>query len=122
MTVLNMYGANTISSFAPQHHPLGGKLEADDCLVGTLGAQGPCRNIAHAGEVGRMLVLTRRLGEAIMIGDDIEVTVLASDGSKVKLGIHAPSEVPVHRREVYIEIKSQREPPVRAASRRGRAR
>jgi carbon storage regulator len=54
-----------------------------------------------------MLVLTRRIGEAIMIGDQIEVTVLSSDGMKVRLGIGAPSEVPVHRREIYLEIKTK---------------
>ena len=57
-----------------------------------------------------MLVLTRRIGEAIMIGDHVEVTVLSSDGMKVRLGIEAPSSVPVHRREIYLEIKSRQGP------------
>ena len=54
-----------------------------------------------------MLVLTRKTSQSIMIGDDIEVTVLSSDGSKVRLGIRAPSKVPVHRTEIYLEIKAQ---------------
>jgi carbon storage regulator len=54
-----------------------------------------------------MLVLTRKPRQSIMIGDDIEVTVLASDGTKVRLGISAPADVPVHRTEVYLEIRSQ---------------
>jgi carbon storage regulator len=65
-----------------------------------------------------MLVLTRRIGEAIMIGDHIEVTVLSTDGMKVRLGIQAPSSVPVHRREIYLEIKSREGPPA-TAERRG---
>ena len=72
-----------------------------------------------------MLVLTRKIGEAIMIGDDIEVTVLSSDGSKVRLGIQAPGSVPVHRKEIYLEIKTREgplagadQPSVRARRRR----
>jgi len=42
-----------------------------------------------------------------MIGDDVEVTVLSTDGDKVRLGIQAPSDVPVHRTEIYIEIQQQ---------------
>lgn len=54
-----------------------------------------------------MLVLSRKNGESIMIGDDIEVTVLSNDGAKVRLGISAPSDIPVHRREIYLEIQAQ---------------
>ena len=54
-----------------------------------------------------MLVLTRKTSQSIMIGDDIEVTVLSSTGDKVRLGIQAPREVPVFRREVYDEIHQQ---------------
>ena len=54
-----------------------------------------------------MLVLTRKDKESIMIGDDIEVTVLSSDGTKVRLGIQAPSNVSVHRTEVYLEIHAR---------------
>jgi carbon storage regulator len=53
-----------------------------------------------------MLVLTRKDKQSIMIGDDIEVMVLSNDGTKVRLGIQAPSDVSVHRTEVYLEIRA----------------
>jgi carbon storage regulator len=53
-----------------------------------------------------MLVLTRKDKQSIMIGDDIEVTVLSNDGTKVRLGIQAPSDVSVHRTEIYLEIQA----------------
>jgi carbon storage regulator len=56
-----------------------------------------------------VLVLTRKASQSIMIGDDIEVTVLSNDGVKVRLGIQAPAAVPVHRDEIYWEIQAQRE-------------
>ena len=52
-----------------------------------------------------MLVLTRKSNQSIMIGDDIEISVLAIMGEKVRLGIEAPRSVPVFRREVYVEIR-----------------
>ena len=52
-----------------------------------------------------MLVLTRKSNQSIMIGDDIEVSVLAVMGEKVRIGIAAPRDVPVFRKEVYLEIK-----------------
>lgn len=55
-----------------------------------------------------MLVITRRVGETLMIGDDIEVTVLGVKGNQVRIGINAPKEVPVHRAEVYERIKKER--------------
>ncbi len=54
-----------------------------------------------------MLVLTRKPHESIMIGDDIEVRVLSVVGDKVRLGIQAPREVPVYRKEIYLEIAQQ---------------
>ena len=54
-----------------------------------------------------MLVLTRKAKQSIMIGDDIEVMVLSSDDTKVRLGIQAPSNVSVHRTEIYLEIQVQ---------------
>ena len=54
-----------------------------------------------------MLVLTRKPKQSIMIGDDVEVTLLAVYGEKVRLGIQAPSEVPVHRTEIYLEIQRE---------------
>ncbi len=52
-----------------------------------------------------MLVLTRKSNQSIMIGDDIEVSVLAIMGEKVRIGIEAPRSVPVFRKEVYVEIQ-----------------
>jgi carbon storage regulator len=54
-----------------------------------------------------MLVLTRRSNQSIMIGDDIEVSVLSVMGDKVRLGIDAPANIPVFRTEIYLEIQSQ---------------
>jgi carbon storage regulator len=56
-----------------------------------------------------MLVLTRKGNQSIMIGDEIEVSVLAIMGEKVRIGIDAPRTVPVFRKEVYIEIQAGRE-------------
>ena len=56
-----------------------------------------------------MLVLTRKSNQSIMIGDDIEISVLAIMGEKVRIGIEAPRSVPVFRREVYVEIQEDRE-------------
>jgi carbon storage regulator len=56
-----------------------------------------------------MLVLTRKGNQSIMIGDDIEVTVLAIMGEKVRIGIDAPRSVPVFRKEVYLEIQAGRD-------------
>ena len=54
-----------------------------------------------------MLVLTRKTNQSIMIGDDVEVTVLAVARDKIRLGITAPREIPVYRREVYLSIKGE---------------
>jgi carbon storage regulator len=58
-----------------------------------------------------MLVLTRKSNQSIMIGDDIEVSVLAVMGEKVRIGIEAPRSVPVFRKEVYIEIQQDSSSP-----------
>ena len=55
-----------------------------------------------------MLVLTRKSNQSIMIGDDIEVSVLSIMGEKVRVGIQAPREIPVFRKEVYLEIQQER--------------
>jgi len=54
-----------------------------------------------------MLVLTRKLGEVIKIGDKIKIVVVSVEGGGVKLGIEAPPEIPVHREEVYQKIASE---------------
>ncbi len=54
-----------------------------------------------------MLVLTRKAKQSIMIGDDVVVMVLSNDGTKVRLGIQAPSNVSIHRTEIYLEIQAQ---------------
>jgi len=56
-----------------------------------------------------MLVLSRQRDETIMIGDEIEITVVDIRGEKVRLGINAPAHVPVHRKEVYEAIKREKE-------------
>jgi carbon storage regulator len=55
-----------------------------------------------------VLVLTRKSNQSIMIGDDIEVSVLSIMGEKVRIGIQAPRDVPVFRKEVYLEIQQER--------------
>lgn len=54
-----------------------------------------------------MLILTRRVGETLMIGDDITVTVLSVKGNQVRVGVSAPRELPVHREEVYDRIRGE---------------
>ena len=54
-----------------------------------------------------MLVLTRKANQSIMIGDEIEVSVLSIMGEKTRIGIQAPRDVPVFRREVYLEIQQE---------------
>ncbi len=54
-----------------------------------------------------MLILTRKKDESIMVGSDIEITVIEVQGENVKLGISAPKKVPIHRKEVFTEIKEE---------------
>jgi carbon storage regulator len=54
-----------------------------------------------------MLILTRRVGETLMVGDEVTVTVLGVKGNQVRLGVNAPKEVAVHREEIYQRIKRE---------------
>lgn len=62
-----------------------------------------------------MLVLTRKINESVMIGEDVEVCLLEIKGDKVRLGIKAPRSVTVHRKEVYEEIKRANEEAARSS-------
>lgn len=55
-----------------------------------------------------MLILTRRIGETLMVGDNVSVTVLRVNGNQVKIGIEAPSDVAVHREEVYLRTQQNK--------------
>jgi carbon storage regulator len=54
-----------------------------------------------------MLILTRRVGETLMIGDQITVTIVGVNANQIRLGIGAPKEIPVHREEVYVRLQEE---------------
>ena len=63
-----------------------------------------------------MLILTRRVGESLMIGDDVNVTVLGVKGNQVRIGVNAPKDVAVHREEIYQRIQQEHQGGAGAAA------
>ncbi|MBC6903994.1 carbon storage regulator [Saccharophagus sp. K07] len=61
-----------------------------------------------------MLILSRKTGEKLMIGDDVELTILGIKGNQVRVGVSAPKDVPVHREEVYLRIQNEKQELVKA--------
>ncbi len=59
-----------------------------------------------------MLILTRRVGETLVIGDEVQVTVLGVRGNQVRIGVNAPKHVSVHREEIFQRIQSEKDAPV----------
>ncbi len=61
-----------------------------------------------------MLILSRKTGEKLMIGDDVELTILGIKGNQVRVGVSAPKDVPVHREEVYLRIQNEKQEVAKA--------
>jgi len=78
-------------------------------LVNT--CHGLCRDHKETKEMEAMLILTRRVGETLMIGDEVTVTVLGVKGNQVRIGVNAPKNVAVHREEIYDRIKQEQVQP-----------
>lgn len=56
-----------------------------------------------------MLILTRRIGETLMVGDHVSLTVLGIKGNQVRIGVNAPKDIAVHREEIYLKIQKEKE-------------
>lgn len=63
-----------------------------------------------------MLILTRRIGETLIIGDDVTITVLGVKGNQVRIGVNAPKDVSVHRQEIYEKIQNEGGPEPESSS------
>ena len=66
-----------------------------------------CSKVIKKRQVNKMLALTRKKGEALMINNNVEITILEVRGDQVKIGISAPKDVPIYRKEVYLQIQEE---------------
>ena len=66
-----------------------------------------CSKAIKKRQVNKMLALTRKKGEALMINNNVEITILEVRGDQVKIGIAAPKDVPIYRKEVYLQIQEE---------------